>query len=246
MINNVSQPHSPDRGLIIAKAVLLFGLSGYFVVTIVTGNLNNYINSARVAWLIYVAVVLFAVLGAAALLDLRRVMPSHSRVGLPSVILMALPLVLGTLIPSRPLGAEAASGSIRVGASSYGSANVALVTKDPRDRDVLDWSRLFVGEDSPSVFNGQSARVLGFIYKEPSYPDGMFMVGRFTLSCCVADASALGIPAFYDSAADFDAGTWVEVEGTFRAQAFLGQQMPVLQVAKITLTDEPDEPYLYP
>jgi putative membrane protein len=226
-----------------AKAALLLGLAVYFAFNIASGNVNNYIN-ARFAWLSYVAVVLFAALGLAALRS--RTGSTHNRVGLPSLLMMAVPLVLGTLIPSRPLGAEAVNGSMRVGAASYGAANVALVDKDPLERNVLDWSRLFQIESAPSAFNGQQARVLGFVYKEPGYPEDTFMVGRFTMSCCVADSSALGLPAYLEGADDLEAGTWVEVEGAFRAQDFMGVQVPVLQVASLTPVDEPEQPYLYP
>ncbi len=240
-------PMRPDRGPILAKAALLFGLAAYFALNIVTGNLSNYINT-RFAWLSIIAVVLFAALGAAVLSELRgNARISHLRIRLPSLIIMAVPLVLGTLIPSRPLGAEAIEGGLQVGAASYSAADIALVAKDPLDRDVLDWSRLFVSEQSPTVFNGQAARVLGFVYKEPAFPEGTFMIGRFTLSCCVADASALGLPAYLaDGVEDLAAGVWVEVEGTFQAQEFLGSQVPVLQIAKLTPTDEPEQPYLYP
>lgn len=246
-MNTARTPSPPERGLILTKAALLFGLAAYFAINILTGNLSNYINT-KFAWLSYVAVVLFAALGAAELIELRgRLRIRHTRIRLPSLIMMAVPLILGTLVPSRPLGAEAIEGGLQVGAASYGAANIALLSKDPLDRDVLDWSRLFASEESPTVFNGQQARVLGFVYKEPSFPEDMFMIGRFTLSCCVADASALGLPAYLpDGVEDLEAGAWVEVEGSFRAEEFLGSQVPVLQVAKLTLTEEPKQPYLYP
>ncbi|MBK9124017.1 MAG: TIGR03943 family protein [Chloroflexi bacterium] len=240
---------APNRGAVAIKAALLFGLAAYFAYNILSGNLTNYIN-ARFAWLSYVAVVLFAVGGAAALAELRGGVRSgafsHSRTSLSMMLMLAVPLVLGTLIPSRPLGAEAINGSIRVGAASYSAAEVALVSKAPLDRDILDWSRAFVTEQSPSAFNGQQANVLGFVYTEPGYPENTFMVARFTLSCCVADASALGLPAYYAGADAPEAGAWVEVSGEFQAGEFLGQQVPVLQAAQLTPVEEPEHPYLYP
>jgi putative membrane protein len=84
------------------------------------------------------------------------------------------------------------------------------------------------------------------MYKEPGYPEDTFMVGRFTMSCCVADSSALGLPAYLEGADEMASGAWVEVEGTFRAQDFMGEQVPVIQVARLTPVDEPEQPYLYP
>lgn len=240
---------APDRGAIAVKAGLLFGLAAYFAYNIVSGNLTNYIN-ARFVWLSYVAVALFALSGAAALFELRGSARtgafSHSRTNLSMMLMLAVPLVLGTLIPSRPLGADAINGSIRVGTASYSAAEIALVSKPALERDILDWSRAFVTEQSPSVFNGQQAKVLGFVYTEPGYPPNTFMVARFTLSCCVADASALGLPAYYAQGDVPEAGTWVEVAGEFQAGEFLGQQVPVLHVAQLTPVEEPEQPYLYP
>lgn len=240
---------APSRAVTIAKAALLFGLAAYFAYTIVSGSLTNYIN-ARFAWLSYVAAILFAIGGAAALLALRGGPRTsafgHSRTSLSMLLMLATPLVLGTLIPSRPLGVDAINGSIRVGAASYSAAEIALVSKSPLDRDILDWSRAFASEPSPSAFNGQQAKVLGFVYTEPDYPPNTFMVARFTVSCCVADASALGLPAYDASAGVLEDGTWVEVAGEFQAGDFLGQQTPVLHVAQITPIEAPAHPYLYP
>lgn len=241
---------APDRFQrlsVLAKAALMFSLALYFGLTILTGNLSNYIN-VRVGWPSYLAVVLFTVLGAAVLFELRDPSRrSHTLIRMPSLILMAVPLALGTLIPSKPLGADSIeAGSLRLGSFSFGTANVALVDKPVLERNVLDWSRMFMGNASPTVFNDQPARVLGFVYHEPGFPDDTFMVARFTVSCCVADAIPLGLPAYYKGAADLEEGMWIEVEGTFRAQDFLGDEVPVLQVAKLTPTTAPAEPYIYP
>lgn len=237
-----------DRAHTRAKVFILFGLTAYFAYTIVSGNLNNYID-ARIGWLTYVALVLFAALSVASLIELRAPIQNnmHRRVGMPSLIMMAVPLVLGTIIPSRPLGLDAITSTPNSYAASYMSANAALVNKDPLDRNVLDWARVFASEEQATVFNDQRAKVLGFVYTEPTFPENTFMVARFMVTCCVAAATSLGLPAHLpDGLADFAPGTWVEVEGTFRAQQFLDAQMPVIQVSSITPVDPPVEPYLYP
>lgn len=241
---------------LILKTVLLLGLAGYFAYTIASGNLNYYIN-LRFGWLSYVAVFILAALGMNslwALWDVPGYVAARERGGHADrqptgamMMMVGLPLLVGaaTILTgsAKPLGVEAVQ-SINLTTNFGGTVSVA--NKDPMTRDIMDWSRLFAREPSASVFNGQSARVLGFVYTEPSFPEGRFMVARFTLSCCVADSQALGLPAAFDEIDTLKPGDWIYAEGTFEAEEFMGQSVPVLQVTSVELTEQPDQPYLYP
>jgi putative membrane protein len=72
------------------------------------------------------------------------------------------------------------------------------------------------------------------------------MVARFAISCCVADASAIGLPVVWDSAADLPQGEWIRVKGTFDVGAFNGDTVPVLQASSVEQVAQPEHPYLYP
>jgi putative membrane protein len=97
-----------------------------------------------------------------------------------------------------------------------------------------------------SSFNGKQADVIGFVYREPTFGDKQFMVARFTISCCVADAGAIGVPVEWDAAQDFPADTWVRVQGTWEVGEFRGDTVPILQPLTIEKIDQPEHPYLYP
>lgn len=231
-----------------AKAAVLLGLAVYFAYNILNGDLTNYIN-ARFAWLSYIAVVLFGTLGLATLISIRRgdfnsTTSDHMLVSWPILLIVAIPLILGTLVPSRPLGAQAVSGDISVRAASYSGGG--SVTKEPLERNVLDWVREFNQPGPASAFNGQAADVLGFVYTEPDFPDGHFMLARFTVSCCVADASAIGIPVYWEGASDLSDDQWVQVSGTFQADVFRGSDSPILQAESLERVPQPEHPYLYP
>lgn len=230
-----------------AKAAILLGLALYFACIILSGNLANYVNQ-RFAWLSYIAVLIFAALGAATVLGIGRVKAAgyagHQRVTWGTILIVAIPLVMGTLIPSKPLGAEAVNGNISLTVSSVARANPIM--KDPLERNVLDWMRAFSQSVTPSSFDGQPADLIGFIYREPSFPDGHFMVARFTVSCCVADAGAIGLPVFAPDAAAIPDGEWVRVTGAFQAGTFRSDQMPILQADTVEVVAQPEHPYLYP
>jgi uncharacterized repeat protein (TIGR03943 family) len=254
-----------------AKAALLIALGVYFVYVIASGNLANYIN-ARFAWLSYVAAVMFLLLGGFSVYELlRREKPkveleqfSTDLLGTPRTLqkrarelqqerrsvswaalaVVAIPLVLGTLVPSRPLGSAAVGGSISLTAVSAASAQP--FTTDPLKWNVLDWLRSFNNTGDASSFNGKQADLIGFVYREAAFPDNQFMLARFTISCCVADASAIGVPVEWDAAQDYPADTWVRIQGTWEVGTFRGDTVPILHPVSIDKVDQPDHPYLYP
>lgn len=230
------------------KTGLLIGLGLYFVYIIATGSLANYINE-RFAWLSYVAAALFLLLGLFNALDLLRPAPSapggHTDISWAVIVIVAIPLILGTLIPSRPLGVEAITGSVRTTSAVGASPNFATFSRPPLERNVLDWLRAFNAAADYAEFNGQPADVIGFVYTEPGFDPGHFMVARFTVSCCVADASAIGLPV-YSPETDLPAGEWVRVQGAFQLGEFRDENLPILIASAVEVVPQPDHPYLYP
>lgn len=231
-----------------AKTAILLGMGLYFAYTIASGNLPNYINVAF-AWLSYVAAGLFLALGA---LSARRLLRparhdhAHDHGGLSwgALAIVAVPLLLGILIPSNALPPEAAQGSMNT--ASISAARASAFVKPPLERNVLDWLREFNRATSPAAFNGQEADVIGFVYREPGFAPDQFMAARFTISCCVADASAIGLPVSAENAASIPDGEWVRVRGAFEVGDFRGQQLPVLHAESLVVVDQPEQPYLYP
>ncbi|MBL8130905.1 MAG: TIGR03943 family protein [Anaerolineae bacterium] len=258
--------HAPEHGgaqttQLWLKTAILLGLGIYFVYNILTGNLTNYINE-RFAWLSYVAAALFLVIGAYSAWHLLTAHRgghgqhaaheqdhdhdghAHGEISWGILAIVAIPLLLGTLIPSRPLGAEAVSGGVNI--SAVESAQVTVLSVPPLERNVLDWLRAFNRETDMTAFDGQPVDVIGFIYREPTFADDQFMVARFTVSCCVADASAIGLAVQSAETASLDQGIWVRVQGTLQVGDFRGERLPVIQASQIDVVDQPDHPYLYP
>ncbi|MBK8032118.1 MAG: TIGR03943 family protein [Chloroflexi bacterium] len=243
--------HRREQIAEIVKTGLLIGLGLYFVVNIISGNLTNYIN-VRFSWLSYVAAVLFLLIGAFSalgLLNARRAEHDHhhdhdhdhSAISWGTLIVVAVPLVLGTLIPSRPLGAESVDGNVSITASSVDNMVLSI---EPSKRNVLDWLRVFNATDDYATLSGQPADVIGFVYLEPTFGENQFMVARFTVSCCVADASAIGIPVQWPEAVE--QGQWVRVTGVMETGDFRGDAAPILHAQAVEVVEQPEHPYLYP
>lgn len=239
------------------KTGLLIGLGVYFVYIIISGNLSNYIN-ARFMWLSYVAAVIFLLLGLSSVLRLRRALShdhddhhthdhdhhdhDHGAISWGVLAVVAVPLVLGTLIPSRPLGAAAVDGDLS--ASTLGGDSSAVSSIPPEQRNILDWIRAFNANEDPAAFTGMSVDVVGFVYRNQAYADDQFLVARFTISCCVADSVAIGMPVAWSE--ELTPDTWVRVQGQLAPGTFQDEPRAIIQPTSVEIVPQPEHPYLYP
>jgi uncharacterized repeat protein (TIGR03943 family) len=227
------------------KVAVLLGMGVYLLVLILTNRLSNYIN-LQFGWLTLLSAILLLALGSWSLWQMRRPTAygaAHLPIQLSSVLVLAIPLILGLAVPSQPLTASAITGGVSL--SPVGGSTVQSYVKPPLERNILEWLREFSNTPNPAAFDGMDVDVVGFIYREPTMESNQFMVARFTMSCCVADAFAIGMPVTSDEAADMADGTWIRIKGTLKAGTFNGNSVPVITPTSIEPIDTPDQPYLY-
>jgi uncharacterized repeat protein (TIGR03943 family) len=245
------------------KSALLAGLALMFYAKLGDGTLAYYINQ-RFAWLALVAAVLLAGLALTLLhrvLTARRIPSPGASVDVdvdhphphphahspawPALVLLALPLALGLLVPARPLGASAvAARGIGVTAPGVAGGGAQRTLSGPRD--ILDWLREFGRAPDPAAFAGQPVDVVGFVYRDSRNAADQFWVSRFAVSCCAADAAAVGLLVQSELAPGLKSDAWVRVTGTMSVGAFDGEAMPVIAAQAIEPTAQPEQPYLYP
>jgi uncharacterized repeat protein (TIGR03943 family) len=250
----------------ILKTLVLVGLGAMLLMKISSGTLTFYINE-RFAWLTFVALLLL--IGFAGMLLMRlwenrslpwfrtrvragdepvdRLTQRPNGLSWSGIALIAIPVILGLVVPARPLGASA------VGSQSMGSTTavrpgntVTLQRAASGPKNILDWLHDFALNSDPSAYIGQSVDLVGFVYKDPRDAADQFWVSRFAITCCVADASAVGLLVKTDQAGALKVDSWVHVTGKFNVGDFAGQQMPIIIPDKIEPTSQPDSPYLYP
>ena len=232
------------------KAGILLGLALYLALLVLSNNLNNYIN-LRFQWLTVVAILILSGLGSWSIWQLLREDNlarwhdvgdyQHARVSGWSLALLAVPLMFAVSFPSRPLDVNAVQ-SISLAAIGGTQASVSVA---PQNRNILDWLREINRVNNPASFNGQPVDLIGFIYREPNMPADQFMVARFTVSCCVADAFAIGLPVQLDGAEQYATGAWVHLRGSMQVGTFRGQTMPIVRPQQVEEVPQPDSPYLY-
>ena len=213
----------------------------------------NYIG-ARFGWLALLAAVVFIILGIAALRDPHNEAEDHAHehshehpASRWPLAILAVPLVLGVVIPARPLGAiEVANQGVTTGVSAPGADVRTSLTIVPAERNVLDWVRAIGAASDPAALDGQEVNVVGFVYRDVRYRADQIMVARFAVSCCVADARAMGLVVQIADAAQYKTGAWVQVKGVFQTGSLDSSPLPVVAAREIKPVEQPAQPYLYP
>jgi len=97
-------------------------------------------------------------------------------------------------------------------------------------------------------FKGETIRVRGFILKKAPYlPKGYFAIGKYSVSCCVADAEFLGFVVKYDINKVIE-GNWYEIEGILEkgvdAEGYSMMFIKVVNIKEIKAKGE--KRYIYP
>lgn len=247
----------PARAFNRFKALLLVLLALFFVQRWASGELFYYV-APRFGWLAPVAAaILIALAGSYNLASQQddssddgphhEVEHTHRPTGVWPLAIVALPLVLGVIVPARPLGAGAAAArGVAAGGGVVQAAGAETLAIAPEARTVLDWVRLIDASPDAGALNDQPADISGFVYRDARFAPDQLMVGRFVIACCVADAFAVGVVVSAENAAAFQTDSWVRVRGAFSEGLFDGQAVPVLVASNITPIQPPEQPYLFP
>jgi putative membrane protein len=241
-----------------AQIAILLGLGVYLLVKIVSGTLYYYINE-RFLWLVAFGAIAFLVLG---LVTFSRKQHAHSHDhghgdghthaeeapgGQWSLFVLAVPLLLGFLVPAKPLDSSAleSRGLTTNALLSVGQGQSDVQLELPSDqRTVLDWIRAFNFATDPGMYAGEPVDLIGFVYHDPRLPDGQMLVSRFAVSCCVADAFAIGVIVETDE--EWAGNTWVHVTGEMQVGTLDDRPYPLVIASDIKEVAVPPQPYLFP
>lgn len=111
--------------------------------------------------------------------------------------------------------------------------------------DNLFLDGLTILELYPKEFEGHSLETTGFVYRQPEFTKSEFVVARFTVSCCTADATVAGVLVDAKNAKSFPTDSWVKVKGTLAMTSVNGGQFLMLKADQVTPVKAPKNPYVY-
>lgn len=239
------------------QGLLLLGMCIFFASKAANGQLTWYINSRFVPLTIF-GIIFLAVLAQIIFTEIKRSRQhddehdhEHDHDHAPSPVnlwFMLVPLLIGVLIPARPLdsSAFATKGFNTNSPLVSADSSAEIFETESENRNVLDWIRLFNLEENTSQFVGQKASVIGFVYFDETLSENQFFVSRFVVSCCAADGFALAMPVEWSGATAFEQDSWVLVKGTIESITLNDKVAPLIVADSVIAAPIPSQPYLFP
>ncbi|MFN8412926.1 MAG: TIGR03943 family protein [Anaerolineales bacterium] len=241
------------------QALILLALCLFFAGKLANGQLTYYIN-LRFIPLTLVGIIFFAILAQVLFSEIRRSRRQehedetdhdHSHEHEPSkanLWFMIVPLLIGVLIPARPLDSSAftTKGFNTTGPLVSSNSTAKLFDTASENRNILDWIKIFNYETDITQYLGQKASVIGFVYRDEQLTESQFYVSRFVISCCAADAFSLGMIVNWQDASKLKNDSWVLVKGPLSSTRLHDQTVPVVDAVSVEIVPVPEQPYLYP
>jgi len=237
------------------QALLLLVLCIFLASKLASGKLTYYINLRFIPLTIF-GVIFLAVLAQTLFAEIKRSRQlaqagddEHEHAPASSNLwFMLVPLLIGVLIPARPLDSSAFATKGFNTSSPLVSADSSaqLFETDSEERNVLDWIKLFNYETDISQFIGQKASVIGFVYFDQSLNKNQFFISRFIISCCAADGFAIAMVGEWPQATNLEKDSWVLVKGTIQSITLNEQVVPLIKADSVQAVPVPEQPYLFP
>lgn len=164
------------------------------------------------------------------------------------------PSALGTNMISGQTSSLTLNSSSPSQPASSGSEAINTVGKGPTQADLA-----FKYNENPKSFIGKSYTLMGFVYHPNDLPKNQFILTRFYIFCCIADAIPIGITVESPNANEFKSDSWVQLSGTLQTETLPALEQleptswvprdkgqPVLIAHSIKAIATPSKPYMVP
>jgi uncharacterized repeat protein (TIGR03943 family) len=234
-----SRRWSPTR---VAGAVVIGAWAALFWFLLLSGRDALYL-STRTGWVVPVAAVILTCAAFGRLVSARVERPEPiRRRELWIMGAMVTPVLLVSALPPATLGtfsADKRSGfsgaGVATSAGDIGSGELTLV-------DVASGQTSPEGEVALARRAGETVDFVGIVTRYADTPADEFLLTRYVVTCCVADATVAQVRVVNVTPGVFEDNEWVEVVGTIYP---LGRQV-IVNASSVEATERPDRPYLSP
>jgi uncharacterized repeat protein (TIGR03943 family) len=237
------------NGLRLARAALLIGLGLVIAKLLLTGQMHYYLSPG----LDPLSALTGALLVGMGALELRRVREPAGRVSTDLVVtlgVLAVPLLLGLTYTPRGLTTGALGGTpaahlvLAFDAGPPSPVDVAPPAPRRAIDDVADLLGYLRQAGQTGV--GQHVRVRGLVAHDDGLAADQFVLLRYSIVHCVADAQPLGFLVLNvpQTTGGWPSDQWVEIDGTLATQSRGGDRLVAIQADQIRPSEEPLEPYV--
>lgn len=230
---------SPRR---IATMFALAAWAAVFWFLMATERTSFYLSS-RTDWLVPVGAITLTLAAVGRCLSLRTGDDEPlRRSDAWSVGLIVVPVILVLTLPPASLTSFAATRR-----SSFSSAGFTTSAEELAEGELslADVAGALRSEDAMKALvdrAGTEVTFTGFVTREPGMPADEFVLTRFLISCCVADALSVEARVVGAPPGGFEKDQWVRVRGDFYP---LGGEV-IVDAAEVTKVPRPQKPYLNP
>ena len=224
-------------------SALAIGLwAGLFWFVLLTGRTSLYLGS-RTHWVVPIGAVILTLLllGRLASLRAEHVEPIRPRDSW-TLAVIALPVVILMSIPATSLGAFAVSRRASLASGGFASGEAIPSTGD---LSLVNVGSALINRDSMRSLvarAGSTSSFTGFVDREPGEPANEFLLSRFLISCCIADALSIQVRVVNAPPGELKADDWVRATGKLYP---LGREV-ILDASAVEKVSKPKHPYLNP
>jgi uncharacterized repeat protein (TIGR03943 family) len=116
----------------------------------------------------------------------------------------------------------------------------------PEERNLVEWIRTLGVYPEPDAYVGQKVNVQGFVVHTGELPSQYFLISRFVITCCAADAYPVGLPVKLTTNRNaYPPDTWLEVEGQMITETLAGRRQLTIEASSLEKIEKPADPYFY-
>ncbi|ABK61432.1 MULTISPECIES: TIGR03943 family putative permease subunit [Clostridium] len=227
------------------KFLALLGFTIYFDYLLLTDKIRIFISPRMVKYTVF-ALIIFTIL---TIYQFTKIFTIKSPFPIDkSYIIMFLTLLIG--INGIKVGMNANLGNNKVASVNKPKANTQKTSSDNNVNKIKEVvfsddnyaTLVFDIQNNIKKYKGVNISINGCVYKDSTFKDNEFAVGRLMISCCVADAELVGLTCVYSNANNIKVNSWIKVEGILEYK----NNVPIVKVRNIKTISKPENVYIYP
>jgi uncharacterized repeat protein (TIGR03943 family) len=155
---------------------------------------------------------------------------------------LVLPVVAVLALPPASLSSFAASRRSSFSSAGFTASAADIATGDLSLADVAGALQSREAMKALVKRAGTESSFVGFVTRDEGQPADEFVLTRFLISCCVADALSVEVRVVGAPPGEFKKDEWVQVTGSMYP---LGREV-IVDASEIERVPKPEHPYLNP
>jgi len=227
----------------LARALVLTLWAAFFGYLWASDEMVRYLGP-RTYWVVPFGCLTLGAAAAAHFVTLHRTKDAGppSRSDLIGIAVLMIPIVAVLAVPRAELGALAVSRKA-TGAGATAGLVAPPAPNEGRPPSFIDVH--FANESDEyaatlGIGEGTGLSLVGFV-SETGDPSGEFVLTRFYVSCCAADAIPYSVTVLPADQIEYPTNTWLKVAGSLESD---GEEYR-LSADSVQTVSQPENPYLY-